>query len=165
MQTWDPRNLPPTPQFTRNILQNHHPQLPTPSIPTPHFPPSAVCNSGKSRPTRLAVNRIRSCSSRFMPGLYRSSKVAYVRWARAYWANCTASWIRIARSSSEEGMEKASGVAGDVAGDAVAVDDDGVVDSVVDGGCSWERKTARSRWCSGVGVEKCLRGSSRSRAR
>lgn len=63
-------------------------------------------------------------------------------------------------------MENASGV--EDSGDAVDVDDVGVVDggeSVVDGGCSWVRKTARRRWCSGVGVEKCLRGSSRSRAR
>lgn len=61
-------------------------------------------------------------------------------------------------------MENGSGSVDDV-----AVDEDGVdgaeAGSVVEGACSSERKTARRRWCSGVGVERRLRGSSRSIAR
>ena len=126
------------------------------------FPSSGLCSSGKSNPTRRAVSRILSSSSRFIPGLYRSSSATYVRWARAYLAICSASWMRRERSSGEEGREKARGV--EDSGDEVEGAEDSVFD-VVEGLCSCERKSWRMRWWRGDGFEIGRRGSSRRRAR
>lgn len=47
-------------------------------------------SSGKSIPTLLAVSLTLSSSSMFIPGLYLSKSVAYIRCALTYCRNCSA---------------------------------------------------------------------------
>lgn len=67
------------------------PPLPGSSVPVPAYENS----SGKSIPTLLAVKRTRSSSSIFIPGLYRSSSVAYILCAFTYCKNWSACSIEV----------------------------------------------------------------------
>jgi hypothetical protein len=76
------------------ISQLNHSPFPLPvSGPTKN-------SSGKSIPTLLAVRRTLSSSSIFMPGLYLSSNVAYMRWALTYCRNCSACSSGVAESEA-----------------------------------------------------------------
>ena len=133
--------------------QTHHVHQPIPStthkMSFVYFPAS----TGNSHPTLLAVSRIFSSSFIDMPGLYKSSKCAYIRCALAYCAICSASWIRCVLAS----------VFASFVGAAAAV----VVVVVVVVVGTPLRKSSRRRLCSGVVLvaRRLRRGCSRRRAR
>ena len=101
-------------------LPNHSSQLPNapyrlnalcqPFSPFPFPDGLTEYSCGKSIPTLRAVNRTRSSSSIFIPGLYRSKRLTYMRWARRYCANCSASCIlalRLFVDDEEKGVKDA----------------------------------------------------------
>lgn len=61
-----------------------------------------------SIPTFLAVNRILSSSSMFIPGLYRSIRSMYFRWERRYAMSCSAwaAWLSRAEAGAGEEEEE-----------------------------------------------------------
>lgn len=65
-------------------------------------------SKGMSIPTLLAVNRILSSSSMFIPGLYRSIRSTYFRCERRYAMSCSAwaAWLSRAEASADETEEE-----------------------------------------------------------
>ena len=142
----------------RSILpkQTHHNQPIPSTIEQPIKMVYLSASTGNSHPTLLAVSRILSSSSIDIPGLYKSSKCAYIRCALAYCAICSASWTRCVLTSALV-LESAPS--------ALVVVVVAVVVVVVEG--SPLRKSSRSRLCSGVVLvaRRLRRGCSRRRAR
>lgn len=145
------------PPFCTSKQTHHVHHHPIPSIPSTTKQPIQIiyfpASTGNSHPTLLAVSRIFSSSFIDMPGLYKSSKCAYIRCALAYCAICSASWIRCVLAS----------VFASFVGAAAAV----VVVVVVVVVGTPLRKSSRRRLCSGVVLvaRRLRRGCSRRRAR
>lgn len=141
------RSIPP-----KQTHHNHHQSIPSrmeQPIKIVYFPAS----TGNSHPTLLAVSRIFSSSSIDIPGLYKSSKCAYIRCALAYCAICSASRTLCVLASAGALASALS---------ALVV----VVVVVVFVGTP-VRKSSRRRLCSGVVLvaRRLRRGCSRRRAR